>query len=83
MFVEMTGLAEALATLEAGVGLLPRVHADVLLAVRQCQEGLTADLAGVLARTLHHQHVVLGEGLLALGQDVGGGARQLGVAREA
>lgn len=77
MLVEVGRLAEALAALEAGVGLLARVHPDVLLAVGQGEEGLAADLAGVLARPLHHQDVVLRQRLLALGQDVRRGPGEL------
>ena len=78
MFVEVGGLAKALATLKAGIGLLPRVDADVLLAVCQRQEGLAADLTGVLPGPLHDQDVVLRQRLLTLGQDVCRGPRQLG-----
>ena len=60
VLVEVAGLAEPLATLQAGVRLLSRVHADVLLAVCQGQKRLAADLARILARTFHNQDVVLG-----------------------
>lgn len=74
MLIEVGGLAEALATLETRIGLLPCVNADVLLAVSQSEEGFAADFAGVLAGSLHHQDVVFRQRLLALGQDVRGGA---------
>lgn len=77
MLVEVGRLAEALAALEAGIGLLPRVDPDVLLAVGQGEEGLAADFAGILARPLHHQDVVLRQRLLALGQDVRRGPGEL------
>lgn len=77
VLVQMGGLAEALATLETSVGFLPRVHADVFLAVGQREEGLAADFACVLASALDHQDVVLRQRLLALGQDVRRGAGQL------
>lgn len=70
VFVQVAGLAEALAALQARVRLLARVNADVLLAVRQRQEGLAADFAGVFARSFDHQDVVLRERLLALGEHV-------------
>lgn len=59
MFVQVAGLTEPLATLEAGVRLFARVNSDVLLAVCQSQKGFTADFAGVLASPLHHQDIVL------------------------
>lgn len=77
MLVEVGRLAEALATLEAGVGLLPGVDPDVLLAVGQSEEGLAADLTGILARPLYHQDVVLRQCLLTLGQDVCRGPGQV------
>lgn len=77
VLVQVGRLAEALAALEAGVGFLSRVHADVFLAVGQREEGLAADFAGVFASALHHQDVVLRQRLLALGQDVGRGAGQM------
>lgn len=71
VLVQVRRLTEALATLETSVRLLPRVDPDVFLAVGEGEEGLAADFAGVLPSALHHQHVVLRQSLLALGQDVG------------
>lgn len=59
VFVQMAGLAEPLAALEAGVRLFPRVDSDVFLAVCQSQEGFTADFAGILSSSLHNQDIVL------------------------
>lgn len=59
VFVQVAGLAEPLAALEAGVGLFPRVNSDVLLTVCQSQEGLTADFAGILSSPLYNQDIVL------------------------
>lgn len=71
MLVKVGRLAEALPALETRVGLLSCVDSDVLLAVRQGEEGFAADFTGVLPSSLHHQDVVLRQGLLALGQDIG------------
>lgn len=71
VLVQVRRLAEALPTLETSVRLLSRVDPDVFLAVGEGEEGLAADFAGVLPSTLHHQHVMLRQSLLALGQDVG------------
>lgn len=70
VFIQMAGLTEPLATLEAGVGFFTRVNTDVFLAIRQGQESLAADFAGVLASSLHNQDIVLRQGLLALRQDI-------------
>lgn len=71
MLVQVGGLAEALPTLETRVWFLSRVHSDVFLAVSQGEEGLAADFAGVFPSSFDHQDVMLRQGLLALGQDVG------------
>lgn len=71
VLVQVRRLAEALPTLETSVRLLSRVDPDVFLAVGEGEEGLAADFAGVLPSALHHQHVMLRQSLLALGQDVG------------
>lgn len=55
----MAGLTEPFATLEAGVRLFSCVDPDVLLAIRQSQEGFTADFAGILSSSLHNQDIVL------------------------
>lgn len=70
MLVQVGGLAEALSTLETGIGFLSCVDADVFLAVRQGEEGFTADFTGVFPSSLDHQDVVLRQSLLALGQNV-------------
>lgn len=59
VFIQVAGLAEPFATLEAGVRLFSCVDPDVLLAVRQGQEGFTADFAGILSSSLHNQYIVL------------------------
>lgn len=55
----MAGLTEPFATLEAGVRLFSCVDPDVFLAIRQSQEGFTADFAGILSSSLHNQDIVL------------------------
>lgn len=59
VLIEVAGLTEPFAALEAGVRLFSCVHSDVLLAVCQSQESLTADFAGILSSSLHNQDVVL------------------------
>lgn len=59
MFVQVAGLTEPLATLQAGIGFLTCVNTDVLLAICQGQESLAADFAGILASSLYNQDVVL------------------------
>lgn len=59
MFIQVAGLTEPLATLEAGVGFFTCVNTDVLLAICQGQESLAADFAGVLASALYNQDIVL------------------------
>lgn len=53
MFVQVAGLTEPLAALEAGVGFFTCVNTDVLLAICQGQESLAADFAGILASPLY------------------------------
>ena len=59
MFVQVAGLAEPLATLQAGVGFFTCVNTDVLLAICQGQKSLAADFTGVLASSLYNQDIVL------------------------
>lgn len=59
MLIQVAGLTEPFAALEAGIRLFSCVDSDVLLAVRQSQESLTADLAGILSSSLHNQDIVL------------------------
>lgn len=59
VLIEMAGLTEPFAALEAGVRLFSCVHSDVLLAVCQSQESFTADFAGILSSSLHNQDIVL------------------------
>lgn len=54
MFVQVAGLAEPLATLEASIGLFSCMNADMLLAICQGQKSLAADFAGVLASSLYN-----------------------------
>lgn len=71
MLVQVRGLAEAFPTLEAGIGLLSRVNPDVFLAVSESKKSFAADFTGIFSSSLHHQDVVLRQGLFALGQDIG------------
>lgn len=59
VFIQVAGLTESLAALQAGIGLLTRVDTDVLLAVCQSQESFAADFAGILASSLYNQNIVL------------------------
>ena len=59
VFIQVAGLAEPLATLQAGVRLFSCVHTDVFLAVCQGQKRLAADLACILACTFYNQDIVL------------------------
>lgn len=59
MFIQVAGLAEPLAALEAGIGFFTCVNTDVLLAICQGEESLAADFAGILASSLYNQDVVL------------------------
>lgn len=59
MFVQVAGLTEPLAALQAGIGFFTCVNTDVLLAICQGQESLAADFAGVLASSLYNQDIVL------------------------
>lgn len=59
VLIEVAGLTEPFAALEAGVRLFSCVDSDVLLAVCQSQESFTADFAGILSSSLHNQDIVL------------------------
>lgn len=59
VLIQVAGLTEPLAALEAGIGLFTCVDTDVLLTICQGQESLAADFAGILASALYNQDVVL------------------------
>lgn len=59
MLIQVAGLTEPLATLQAGIGLFTCVNTDVLLTICQGQKSLAADFAGILASALYNQDVVL------------------------